>query len=94
MILAGQIGFVLVVLSGLVTVAALGSPFKYRDRGVGLVLVAVVWSMLLFDAMLGMLLFQWLTGSAAEWAFLIFLYLRVPAQTALFWIVVKSRRRP
>ena len=92
--LAGQIGFLLVVLSGFITVAALGSPTRYHDRSVGWVLIGLVWSMLLFDAMLGMLLFRWLTGSAAAWAFLIFLYLRVPAQTALFWIVVKSRRRP
>lgn len=93
MTFAGQVGFVLVVLSGILTIVALGHPRRYRDRGVGWVLISLTWSTLLFDAMLGVALFRLVTGPTAEWLFLLFLYLRVPAQAALFWIVVKSRRR-
>lgn len=93
MTLAGQIGFLLLVLATICTVVALGSPRTYRDRGVGWVLIGMAWTGLLFDGLLGLAIFKIATGPWTPYAFLVFLYLRVPAQTALFWIVVKSRRR-
>lgn len=93
MTLAYQIGFALLVLATIGTVVGLGSPRTYRDRGLGWVLVGMAWSGLLFDGLLALAIFGMASGRWAAYALLVFLYVRVPVQTALFWIIVKSRKR-
>lgn len=93
MTLAGQVGFLLLVLASIGTVIALGSPKTYRDRGLGRVLIGMAWTALLFDGGMALAVLGFATGRWVAYVLLLFLYLRIPAQAALLWVIVVSRRR-
>lgn len=93
MTLTGQILLAVLVLIGLVTLASLGRPRAYPDRGVAWWMVAATWSTLLIDGLFCAVFFSVARGAWVAYVFEVFLGLRIPVGLWLLWMIRRGKRR-